>query len=271
MHSPCLVSLVISAITAVAIPVLFTTSLLAQSNSQSDQADQSRIRDSYGNLPLSFEANQGQADSQVKFLTHAGAYSLFLTGEEAVLTLHGAKAKNEFPVETRLAASPADTKPTLNQATESILRMKLRHANANARVTGVDELEGKSNYFLGNDPARWRTNVPTYSKVKYEAVYPGIDLVYYGNQRQLEYDFIVAPHANPRSIALDIRGASRIRKDAKGDLLFKTQEGEIRWHKPVVYQEKDGARNEIAASYSITDKNRVGFEIAKYDARRLLH
>jgi hypothetical protein len=276
MRSPRLVSLVIFAVTAAAILVLFATSLQAQSNSQSDQANQSRIRDSYGNLPLSFEANQGQADSQVKFLTHTRAYSLFLTGDEAVLTLHGArahgpKAKDKFPVETRLAASPADTKPTPNQATESILRMKLRHANANARVTGVGELEGKSNYFLGNDPAKWRTNVPTYSKVKYEAVYPGIDLVYYGNQRQLEYDFIVAPHANPRSVAFDISGASRIRKDAKGDLLFKTQEGEIRWHKPVVYQEKDGTRNEIAASYSITDKNRVGFELAKYDATKPLY
>jgi hypothetical protein len=275
MRSPRLLSLVISAVTAAAIPVLFATSLPAQSNSPSDQADQSRIRDSYGKLPLSFEANQGQADSQVKFETRTGAYSLFLTGDEAVLVLHGvlhgAKTKNKFPVETRLAASPADTKPTPNQTTESILRMKLRHANADAKVTGVDRLEGKSNYFLGNDPAKWRTNVPTYSKVKYEAVYPGIDLVYYGNQRQLEYDFIVAPHANPRNIAFDISGASRIRKDAKGDLLFKTQEGEIRWHKPVVYQEKDGARSEIAASYSITDKNRVGFELAKYDATRPLY
>jgi Bacterial Ig-like domain (group 3)/Beta-propeller repeat len=238
---------------------------------QPDPEHQAKTQESYGKLPLSFEANQGQADSQVKFITHTGAYSLFLAGDEAVLALHGAKAKNKFPVETRVAASPADTKPTPNQPTESILRMKLRHANPNATVTGVDELAGKSNYFIGNDPAKWRTNVPTYSKVRYEAIYSGIDLVYYGNQRQLEYDFIVAPGADPRNIAFDISGASRIRKDARGDLLFKTGEDEIRWHKPVVYQEKDGTRNEIAASYTITAKNRIGFELAKYDASSPLY
>jgi hypothetical protein len=110
---------------------------------QPDPEHQAKTQESYGKLPLSFEANQGQADSQVKFITHTGAYSLFLAGDEAVLALHGAKAKNKFPVETRVAASPADTKPTPNQPTESILRMKLRHANPNATVTGVDELAGK--------------------------------------------------------------------------------------------------------------------------------
>jgi hypothetical protein len=240
---------------------------------QPDPEHQAKTQESYGKLPLSFEANQGQADSQVKFITHTGAYSLFLTGDEAVLALHGAKAKNKFPVETRLAASRAhaNSSPAPDHTTESILRMKLRHVNANARVTGLDELAGKSNYFIGNDPAKWRTNVPTYSKVRYEAIYSGIDLVYYGNQRQLEYDFIVAPGADPRNIAFDITGAKQIRKDAQGDLVFKTGEDEIRWHKPVVYQEKDGTRNEIAASYTITAKNRVGFELTKYDADRPLY
>jgi hypothetical protein len=263
---------------------LVKQSAAVKSLSQPDPENRAKIHASYGNLPLSFEANQGQADSQVKFLTRTGAYSMFLTGDEAVLVLRERKAKdkdkknnakehNKFPVGTRLAASPADnnSRRTPGHAPESILRMKLRHANASARVTGVDELQGKSNYFLGNDPAKWRTNVPTYSKVKYEGIYSGIDLVYYGNQRQLEYDFIVAPGANPRSIAFDISGASRIRKDATGNLVFKTEECEIRWHKPVVYQENDGTRNEIAASYSITDKNRIGFQLAKYDASKPLY
>ena len=293
MRSLRLVSLIVFVSTLALVVTAPATRLLAQSSSvitdsliqtplasnnaamksvlRPDPEHQVKTQESYGKLPLSFEANQGQAESQVKFVTHTGAYSLFLTGDEAVLALHGPKAKNKFPVETRLAASRADPKPTPNQPTESILRMKLRHANPNTTVTGVNELQGKSNYFLGNDPARWRTNVPTYSKVKYEAIYSGIDLVFYGNQRQLEYDFIVAPGADPRNIAFDISGASRIRKDAKGDLLFKTGEGEIRWHKPVVYQEKDGTRNEIAASYAITAKNRIGFELAKYDASSPLY
>jgi hypothetical protein len=240
---------------------------------QPDPEHQAKTQESYGQLPLSFEANQGQADSQVKFITHTGAYSLFLTGDEAVLALHGAKAKNKFPVETRLATSPAkaNSAPTPERATESVLRMKLRNANAAAKVTGIDELAGTSNYFIGNDPAKWRTNVPTYSKVKYEGIYSGIDLVFYGNQQQLEYDFIVAPGVDPHRIAFDISGAKRIRKDAKGDLLFHTGGGEIRWHKPVVYQDKDGARQQIAATYAITNRNRIGFELAKYDASKPLY
>jgi hypothetical protein len=159
---------------------LVKQSAAAKSLSQPDPENQAKIQESYGKLPLSFEASQGQADSRVKFLTRTGAYSMFLTGDEAALVLRERKAKDKdkdkdkknnkeddkFPVEARLAASPADTNSgrTPGHAPESILRMKLRHANASARVTGVDELQGKSNYFLGNDPAKWRTNVPTYSK-----------------------------------------------------------------------------------------------------------
>jgi hypothetical protein len=266
---------------------LATTFLLPQSNpvplinpsagvvapinaSQADPKAQARILDSYGKLPLSFEANHGQADARVKFLSRTSGYSLFLTGDEAVLTLSGGKA-------TTHKAKIAGTARTLQSGMAEpkaggVLRMKLRDANPAANVTGVDELAGTSNYFIGNDPAKWRTNVPTYAKVKYEGIYSGIDLVYYGNQRQLEYDFIVAPGADPRRIAFEVRGAKRIRQDRRGgDLVFKMGAGEIRWHKPVVYQEKDGARQEIAARYAITDQNRVGFEVAKYDASRPLY
>src|SRR5450755_2440785 len=111
-----------------------------------------------------------------------------------------------------------------------------------------------------------RSNVPTYGKVKYEGIYPGIDLVYYGNQRQLEYDFIVAPGADPRRITFDVRGAKRIRHNGMGELVLNMGENEIRWHKPVAYQEKDGERQLIATHYVITDANRVGFEVGKYDA-----
>ncbi len=255
------------------VPVIHQSAKVASSVStpQTDPKAQARILDSYGNLPLSFEANHGQTDGRVKFLSRSGGYSLFLTGDEAVLALRGKKAANtapkrdtSSPVETRLAASG-------DRMTGGVLRMKLRNANAAAKVTGVDELPGTSNYFIGNDPAKWQTNVPTYAKVKYEAIYSGIDLVYYGNQRQLEYDFIVAPGADPRRIQFDVRGAKRIRRDEHGDLVLKVGDGEIRWHKPVVYQEKDGARQLLAARYAITDKTRVGFALAKYDASRPLY
>jgi hypothetical protein len=267
-------------------PCLTTVILMSQSNpiplinpsasvvsphsaSPADPEAQARILDSYGKLPLSFEANHGQTDGRVKFLSRTSGYSLFLTGDEAVLRLSGKKASaNKAKVAGNAQPKSSATAATV---TDGVLRMRLHHANADANVTGTEELESTSNYFIGNDPSKWRTSVPTYAKVKYEGIYSGIDLVYYGNQRQLEYDFIVAPGADPRRIAFDVSGAKRIRKDAHGDLVLKVGEGEIRWHKPVVYQEKDGARQEIAARYVIADATRVGFELAKYDASRRLY
>jgi Bacterial Ig-like domain (group 3)/Beta-propeller repeat len=293
---------------------LLTTFLLSQSNrfpvfnptasfvppgivsstgaSQPDPKAQATVLDSYGKLPLSFEANRGQADAQVKFLSRTGAYTLFLTADEAVLTWRAPSGATEQAAEKRrfvsgyrfsdtrsssksgtpLGAGPwAVSTPATKSKTNSVLRMKLRNANPAARVTGMEELAGASNYFIGNDPTKWRTNVPTYAKVKCEGIYSGIDLVYYGNQRQLEYDFIVAPGADPRRIAFDVHGAKRIRRDAHGDLVFKVGENEIRWHKPAVYQEKDGAKQEIAARYAISDANRLGFEVSDYDASRPLY
>src|SRR5204863_5584667 len=136
-----------------------------------------------------------------------------------------------------------------------VLRMKLVGANRTAKVTGLDELPGKANYFIGNDPKKWRTDVPTYAKVQYRDVYPGIDLVYYGNQGKLEYDFVVAPGADPNAIALAVGAGlvpapvpagtgpahgrpqgSPLRIDANGDLVIATDGGEVRFHKPTVYQ-----------------------------------
>jgi hypothetical protein len=238
------------------------------SASQTDPKAQAWILDTYGKLPLTFEANHGQTDERVKFLSRAGGYMLFLTGDEAVLAL---------PETSTDKAKMASTAHTLQSGIAApkagaVLRMKLLDANPTVKITGADELASTSNYFIGNDPAKWHSDVPTYAKVKYEGIYSGIDLVYYGNQRQLEYDFIVAPGADPRRIAFHVRGAKRIRQDGHGDLVLKTEtgEGEIRWHKPVVYQEKDGTRQKLAAHYVIKHKNRVGFEIAEYDLRRPL-
>jgi hypothetical protein len=236
---------------------------------QTDAKAQAQILDSYGKLPLSFEVNHGQTDSRVKFLSRTRGYTLFLTGDEAVFALNG---KNTKPNNAKITG--ADHSLAAGMAgpeVGDVLRMKLRNANATAKVTGVRALPGMTNYFIGKDPKKWRTNVPRYEKVKYEGIYSGIDLVYYGNQRQLEYDFIVAPGANPGRIAFDVRGAKRIRRDNDGDLILDTGEGEIRWHKPVVYQEQDGARQLVVANYSITNQNQVGFELAQYDPGRPLY
>jgi Beta-propeller repeat len=232
---------------------------------QPDLAAQDRIAESYGKLPLSFEANQGQTDAQVKFLSRGSGYTLFLTGDEAVFSFRRNKAKHDTSIISR-QPQPSQALPAAN----AVLRMKLVKPNVAAEPTGEDQLLGKTSYLVGNDSKMWHSNVPTYAKVKYEGVYPGIDLVYYGNQRQLEYDFIVAPGADPRRIQFDVRGANKITRDDHGDLVLQTGVGEVRWHAPVAYQEKDGVRQEIAAGYVIKDKNRVEFEVANYDSRKAL-
>jgi hypothetical protein len=232
---------------------------------QPDPAIRNSIVESYGKLPLSFEANQGQTDARVQFLSRGAGYTLFLTSDEAVFSLRGSETISHaqgFPGQLRRSAAVP--------AANAVLRMRLRNARPATRVAGVDELPGESNYFIGNEPKRWHSNVPTYAKVKYKGIYSGVDLVYYGNQRQLEYDFVVAPGADPRRIQFDVNGATRIDRDEGGDLVLQTKVGEVRWGKPIVYQEKDGARQEIAAHYVIGHKNRVGFEVADYDLRRPL-
>jgi hypothetical protein len=174
-----------------------------------------RLIQSYGKMPLSFEANQGQTDPKVKFLSRGSGYSLFLTASEAVLKLERASQMTKGPA-TRDQKSKSPQPPV-----PQVLRMKLVGANPNPNVRGTDQQEGKSNYFIGNDPKKWRTNVPNYGKVKYEGVYPGVDLVYYGNQQQLEYDFVVAPGAAPAVIRLDLGTAGERRSPQRrsGDQL----------------------------------------------------
>ena len=212
---------------------------------------QTKVLENYGKLPLAFEANRGQTDARVKFFSRARDYTLFLTSSEALLALR----------------QQADDRQPSNR----VLRVKLSGANSSARIAGVDELPGKMNYFLGNNPAKWHSNVPTYAKVRYDGVYAGVDLVYYGNQRQLEYDFIVKPEADAHRIAFDIEGSSDILRDDIGDLIFRLGDREIRWHKPLAYQEKDGVRQTIAASFVVSDKKRVSFQLADYDATRPLY
>src|SRR5208337_1120156 len=150
-------------------------------------AQKAQIVEYYGKLPLSFEANTGQADKRVKFLSRGSGDGLYLTGNEAVLTLR----KTVFG-----AARPGSQRrmrPIQKSAPSDVVRMQLAGASGKAEPLGEEQLPGTANYFIGNDPANWHTSVPTYAKVRYTGIYPGIDLVYYGNQRQLEYDFVVAP------------------------------------------------------------------------------
>jgi Beta-propeller repeat len=227
-------------------------------------ANAQKVAAEYGKLPMSFEPNQGQSASQVKFVSRGQGYQLFLTGDEAVMAVRSApKAKKVSP---RLAHRMA----ARETSQFAVVSMKLNGANENAAVTGASQLPGKVNYFIGKDASKWHTDVPTYAQVKYAGIYPGIDLIYYGNQKQLEYDFVVAPGADPKAIAFNVNGASTLRVSKQGDLVMKTAAGDVKFAKPVVYQEIAGERRDVAGKFVLKGEHEVKFALGAYDATQAL-
>jgi uncharacterized repeat protein (TIGR01451 family) len=217
----------------------------------------------YGKLPLSFAANDGQAGSCARFIARGSGFNLFITGNEAGLALRS---------ETR-EASAGDKESNANGSDSAdgyqIVWMKLSGANHRAKLEALDELPGKLNYFIGSDSRQWRSNIPTYSQVKYSNAYPGIDVLYHGNQQQLEYDFLIAPGAPPRRIKLAFAGARKISIAANGDLILETAAGDVRQQKPIAYQEFNGERRDVTVNYKLKG-NQVTFETGAYDTRRPL-
>jgi hypothetical protein len=206
----------------------------------------------YGKLPLSFEPNHGQTASSVQWLARGPGYALYLAGADAVLQLHS-------------VAPPGRA----SDITASAVRMKL--LGAKAHLSSGEELQsGKANYFSGNDPAKWLHDVPLYGKVRQRSVYPGVDLLYYGRQGQLEYDFVIAPDADASAIRLRFDGATPS-LEANGDLVLVVEGGEkIRFSKPAVYQTKDGIRQAVAGRFAINARKQVSFHLGAYDHRREL-
>ena len=207
-------------------------------------------------IPLSFEVNRGQSDASVKFLSHGNGYSLFLTDSAAVLVLSKKESHSKLSGHS--------------SAIGDVIRMELQGARSNVDVKGVDELPGKANYFIGNDPAKWRSGISTYGKVTYSGVYPGVDLVYYGNQGTLEYDFVVSSNADPKALRLHFQGAQALSVTRSGDLTIKARNGEIAFHKPVVYQLKDGVREPVESYFQILNRSDIGFRLGSYDHTREL-
>jgi len=233
----------------------------------------SRARNIYAGLPLMFEPNQGQAnldpaDPRSKFVARGSGYSLALGSEGAILQLRSASSSN--------LGSPNQSSSKLNSSKHrgasvrvESLQMKLAGANPNPRLTGADLLPGKSNYLLGNDPAKWRRGVPQFARVRYEDVYPGINLIFYGNQGHLEYDFQVAPGADPAQAELEFDGAKQLElKD--GDLLIDGENGSVRLQAPRIYQEIAGREHPVEGSFVLRGANRAGFIIGAYDHAREL-
>src|SRR5882762_8523809 len=234
--------------------LLVPLTLLAGFTLPAAAATDARVSESYGKLPLRFEANRGQTHKDVRFLSRGPGYNLYLTANEAVLVLSKPNAD-----------AKRDARGAKAQEKSLALHMSLVGAARKPLVSGLEEQGGKTNYFIGGDRSKWRSNVPTYTKVRYQNVYPGIDLVYYGNQRQLEYDFVVAPGADPRKIVLGFKGADKLELDAQGNLVLHAAGGDIRQHKPIIYQNIEGSRREIAGGYVRKGANRVGFQVAAYD------
>jgi len=284
---------------AVIYPILFTAAmtlvptamLWADSEESAAPPSIATVQASYGKLPLSFEANQGQWDPAVQFVTRGGGHTLFLTPSEAVLSLRTGGTKNQ---ERGIDAKPHKTLSSTSPSSYSAVRMRFEGADSQAEMVGLEPLPGIVNYFIGDDPAKWHTNIPTYQKVEYKNLYAGIDLVYYGNQGQLEYDLVVAPGADPTQIMLAFDGAEQVTVDEQGDLVLTLPQQSaknaeqvaltLRLHKPVVYQRDErGQKHLLAGTYvfsAATDATAVAlhpqktqqvtFQIASYDESKPL-
>ena len=255
------------------------TSLEGQNTAATGTVDAAtqRALAAFGKLPLHFVENQGQKSGVLRFSARTAGISFGIAPSEAVMHLHATDtpeiaSPSALSSRARIASArqpnalPTSQKPWRKNAS---LRIQLVGANRHARVVGENELQARSNYFIGNDPGQWRTEVRNYTQVKVEEIYRGVDVVYYGSGQQLEYDFNVAPEASYRAIRLRFNGVKRLSIDGSGELALDTTSGVIRQRKPIAYQESNGIRREVPCRYAI-QRGTVGFSVGEYDARRPL-
>jgi len=250
------------------------------------QAQRAMIAREYGQSPLRFEVNQGQTGDQVRFLSRGTGYTLFLTGTDAVLSLATAQARAHVSHQPAprimgghrnlllgrvlphaLVPAALQPQPTV---TRSVVRLHLAGSNPHPRVVGLDRLPGVSNYFIGRDPRHWRTNVPSYARVAYRGVYPGVDLIYYGNQGRLEYDLIVAPGATPQTIRLSVAGVRRVQMNGAGNVVLRLAVGDVHQIKPVIYQKEGRTKHQVQGRYVLLADHTIGFQIGAYDRHKPL-
>jgi len=232
--------------------------------------ERGRVRESLGTLPLAFEANQGQTDPQVKYMARGNGYTVFLTANDTVFALQsGSQAaarstgKHGF-VQEKTTSAPR----TKNVA--SAIRMHLVDGNAQPQIAAGSQLPGVTNYYIGSDRSQWQEGVKQFAGVSYRDVYPGVNMAFHGEQRQLEFDFIVAAGASPAAIHLGFSGAHKIATDVSGSLLLSSAAGDVVMHKPVAYQEINGKRQNVAAEFVQESNNRVAFALGSYDRSREL-
>ena len=199
-------------------------------------ADVSRAKASLARLPLRFEENRGQASPEARFLARANGYSLELTSQGPAMSIGRRRVE-----------------------------LRLLQSNPAPAVSGEQRMPTATNYLVGRRD-QWRTGIANYARIRYAGVYPGIDAVYYGNQNQLEYDFVVAPGADPRAIRLQFAGADRVRITPEGDLSVEADGVPIVQKKPRVYQEG----REVSARYILRGRDQAAIELGRYDRSKQL-
>lgn len=232
---------IISAIVVIGIAILsfgyFKTNLKLSSSTTPLQ-----VQNNYSKIPLYFEKNAGQADPQIDFISRGQGYGFYVKATESFLNIEN-----------------------------NLLSMKLENANEKAKAHGLEKQTAKVNYLSGSDPKNWKTGISTYAKVQYNNIYPGIDVIYYGNQQKIEYDFVVAPHADYSQIKLKFNGAEKLAVNEAGNLVLTVAEGkELIQQKPEIYQEKNNQRQKVEGSYVLQGEDEVAFVVAAYDREKTL-
>jgi hypothetical protein len=230
----------------------------------SPQVAKSKQIAAFANLPMRFEENTGQTDGQVRFISHGPGYVMFLTPGESVFKFSGQRTTPRTRANnvSRVRNWPSN----LNAKPSAVLRMKMEGAKGTPTITGMEKMPGVSNYLIGKDSSKWRKGVASYAKVQYSEVYSGIDLVYYGNQHQLEYDFVVKPGADPTQVSLAFNGTQKMSMDtASGDVAIETPAGKMALRKPVIYQMVNGQKKPVDGNYKFQGNGRIAFDVKSYD------
>ena len=218
-----------------------------------------RVARALGRLPVRFERNDGQTDPRVRFLSRGPGYGLFLATSEVVLSLDKTPVPGRDPLARRVLPREAPREA-------SVLRMRFADARPRPEVEGIDPLLARSHYFVGSDPKRWRADVPQFGRVAYRGLWKGIDLTFYGTaEGRLEWDFTVSPGADPKEIRLAFEGARSVLVDGEGNLVIRTEAGEVVQQRPHLYQDVGGVRTVRSGSWVLRGKRRAGFRVDGYD------
>jgi hypothetical protein len=225
-----------------------------------DKINTNNLKVNYLNIPLYFEINQGQTNKQVKFLSRGYGHTIYLTQKNIVLVLNNSISQKTNP-------KTFNSKNISNQKLQTeVINLNFLGANNKVQIQGIGGKEGISNYFIGNNPSKWIKDIPNYKEVRYKNIYPGIDMLFYGNQRNLEFDFVLSSNANPKDIQIQAQGAKKIYVDKKGNLILLTKQGKIIYKNLIIYQNIGGIKKQIQGTYTLnTKKDIISFALGTYN------